>query len=130
MTWEVFSRDNDNRGPYNVVRLEDGIRYPEHIKGQRKIDYYYKSDAYAVKNKLNSEEDTSVPEARQERVINYDAMIISLYRSMLKLKLHEMLKDKDTDKFEKMMGSIDNISTIEGFEEMVDSIIEEDKKFL
>lgn len=41
-----------------------------------------------------------------------------------------MLKDKDSDKFEKMMGSIDNISTIEGFEEMVDSIIEEDKKFL
>lgn len=57
-------------------------------------------------------------------------MTISLYRSILKLKLHEMLKDKDSDKFEKMMGSIDNISTIEGFEEMVDSIIEEDKKFL
>lgn len=61
MTWEVFSRDNDNDAPYNVVRIEDGIRYPEHIKGQRKIDYDYKCDADAVKNKLNSEEDNTVP---------------------------------------------------------------------
>lgn len=130
MMWDIFSRDGDNISPWYVVRKSDGLKYPSNIPGQRPIEYEYYRDAENIRDRLNSEIDNEKKEeCKIEDSIQYDLITISLYKSMLKLKINDLIKEslkddiKNIDYLQQMFDKIDTLSSIEDFEDIVNNLL-------
>lgn len=119
MIWKVLSRDSDNSSPWQVVR-NDGVIYPENIPGQSAEEYTTYSDANRVKNSLNAEEESN-NEFRFEIVKEYDSLTLSLYKSMLKLKIRDIIKEQ------KVLGNFNTVDILRNINDTIDSFTQIDQ---